>query len=95
MRYLLGRTCVFDDLDHATAAAKASGYKLRAVTLDGQQINAGGSFTGGSQRRDSGMLTRSGEIKSLRAELSLCERETAALTEQAKAVSSARARAAI
>ncbi len=80
IRYLLGRTCIFDDLDHATTAAKASGYKLRAVTLDGQQINAGGSFTGGSQRRDSGMLTRSGEIKSLRAEKSLADRETEKLT---------------
>ena len=75
VRYLLGRTCVFDDLDHATEAARASGYKIRAVTLDGQQINAGGSFTGGSARRDSGMLTRSGEIKSLRAEKSLRDRE--------------------
>ena len=59
IRYLLGRTCVFVDLDTATVAAKATGYKIRAVTLDGQQINVGGSFTGGSARRESGMLTRS------------------------------------
>ncbi len=74
--YLIGRICVFDTLDNAASAAKASGYRIRAVTLDGQQINAGGSFTGGSARRDSGMLSRAGEIKSLRAERSLCERET-------------------
>lgn len=65
IRYLLGRTCVFADLDAATVAAKATGYKIRAVTLDGQQINVGGSFTGGSARRESGMLTRSEEIKTL------------------------------
>ena len=65
IRYLLGRTCVFVDLDTATVAAKATGYKIRAVTLDGQQINVGGSFTGGSARRESGMLTRSEEIKTL------------------------------
>ncbi len=78
--YLIGRICVFDTLDNAASAAKASGYKIRAVTLDGQQINAGGSFTGGSARRDSGMLSRAGEIKSLRAEKSLAERQVAALT---------------
>lgn len=79
--YLIGRVCVFDTLDNAATAAKASGYRIRAVTLDGQQINAGGSFTGGSTRRDSGMLSRAGEIKSLRAERSLCERRTAQLDE--------------
>lgn len=80
--YLIGRVCVFDTLDNAAAAAKASGYKIRAVTLDGQQINAGGSFTGGSARRDSGMLSRAGEIKSLRAERSLCERRAVQLASE-------------
>ena len=82
IRYLLGRTCVFDDLEHATEAARAGGYRIRAVTLDGQQINAGGSFTGGSARRESGMLTRSGEIKSLRAEKSLRDREIERLSSE-------------
>ncbi len=80
--YLIGRICVFDTLDNAAAAAKASGYRIRAVTLDGQQINAGGSFTGGSARRESGMLSRSGEIKALRAEKSLCERQAAQLASE-------------
>ncbi len=91
IRYLLGRTCVFDDLDHATEAAKASGYKIRAVTLDGQQINAGGSFTGGSARKESGMLTRSGEIKSLRAEKALRDREIESLSVEISEISRARA----
>ena len=64
----LGRTAVFDTLDHAMVMAKSTGYRTRAVTLDGQQINTGGSFTGGSARRDSGMLTRSAEIAKLDAE---------------------------
>lgn len=78
VRYLIGRVCVFDNLDNAAAAAKRSGYKIRAVTLDGQQINAGGSFTGGSAKRESGMLTRAGEIRSLREERNEKEREEAA-----------------
>lgn len=63
--YLLGRTAVFDNLDNASIAAKRLGYRLKIVTLDGQQINAGGSYTGGSVKHDSGMLTRKAEIERL------------------------------
>lgn len=66
---LLGRTVVFDNIDNATAMAKQLGYRVRAVTLDGQQINVGGSFTGGSTRTKNGILSRSGEIKNLETEL--------------------------
>ena len=66
---LLGRTLVFDTIDHATVMAKASHYRVRAVTLDGQLINVGGSFTGGSVRAGNGILSRSGEVKRLETEL--------------------------
>lgn len=66
---LLGRTVVFDDLDNAIAMSRALRYTVRAVTLDGQQINRGGTFTGGSVRTGSGILTRAEEIKKLAAEL--------------------------
>ncbi len=62
---LLNRIAVFDTLDNATVMARSQGWRVRAVTLDGQQINAGGSFTGGAVRRDSGMLTRSSQIAEL------------------------------
>jgi len=65
---LLGRTVIFDTIDHATVMAKASRYRVRAVTLDGQQINVGGSFTGGSAKRDSGILSRASEIENLTRE---------------------------
>ena len=63
---LLLRTVVFDNIDNASAAAKQLKYKVKLVTLDGQIINAGGSFTGGSAKRESGMLSRASEIKTLR-----------------------------
>ena len=66
---LLGRTVVFDTIDHATVMAKALHYRVRAVTLDGQQINVGGSFTGGSVRTGGGILSRAGEIQRLQGEL--------------------------
>lgn len=69
--FLLGRTVVFDNIDNAGVAAKKLNYKVRLVTLDGQLINAGGSYTGGSAKKDSGMLTRVSEIERLRRE---CEK---------------------
>ena len=66
MRSILGRTLVFDTLDNASKMAREQKYRVKVVTLDGQVIHAGGSYTGGSVRRDSGILTRSAEIKSLR-----------------------------
>ncbi len=82
---VLGRTVIFDTIDNASAMAKAQGYKVRTVTLDGQQINPGGSFTGGSAKRDSGMLSRSSEIEKLKNELEKAEKEkkqlSAALSE--------------
>ncbi len=65
---LLGRTVVFDTIDNATAMAKDLHYKVKAVTLDGQQINVGGSFTGGSVKHNANILGRAGEIKRLQKE---------------------------
>ncbi|MBR5538784.1 MAG: chromosome segregation protein SMC, partial [Clostridia bacterium] len=65
MRSILGRTLIFDTLDNASAMAREQKYHVKVVTLDGQIINAGGSYTGGSVRRDSGILTRSAEIRAL------------------------------
>lgn len=57
--YLLGSTVVADNLDHATAIARAGRHQLRVVTLDGQLINASGAMTGGANRhRQHGLLTQ-------------------------------------
>ncbi len=63
---VLGRTLVFDDLDNASECAKAVKYRVKLVTLDGQIINAGGSYTGGSSKKDSGIMSRSAKIEQLR-----------------------------
>lgn len=62
---LLGRIAVCEDIDCGTVIAKRFGYKFRIVTLDGQVINAGGSFTGGSNTKSTGVLTRKTEIDEL------------------------------
>lgn len=66
--WLLGRTAVAEDLNCASAIAKSYGYRFRVVTLDGQVINAGGSFTGGSTSKTTGILTRKHKIEQLKSE---------------------------
>lgn len=79
---LLGRTLIFDNIDNATIMAKRLGYKVRVVTLDGQQINAGGSFTGGSVKQSGGMLSRADEIKRLQSERTELESAVAVLEKE-------------
>ncbi len=66
---LLGRIVIAEDIDSAVVIAKKYGYRFRIVTLDGQVINAGGSFTGGSAQRSAGIITRKHEIESLEGEI--------------------------
>ena len=65
---LLGRTVIAERLSDAIRMSKNSGNRLRIVTLDGQMIHAGGSMTGGSNARGSGILSRSSELEQLKQE---------------------------
>lgn len=64
---LLGNTCVAENIDSASVIAKKFGFKFRIVTLDGQVVNAGGSFTGGSVSKSTGILSRKNEIEDTNA----------------------------
>lgn len=66
---LLGRTAVADDIDSAAMIAKKFGYKFRIVTLDGQVVNAGGSFTGGSAVHSAGVFSRKNELDSIEKDI--------------------------
>ncbi len=71
---LLGRTVIAEDIDYASVIAKKYGYKFRIVTLDGQVINAGGSFTGGSAVQSHGMLSRKNEINDISRQIKELEK---------------------
>ena len=79
---LLGRVAVAEDLDSAVAIAKAAGYRFRVVSLDGQVVNTGGSLTGGSRAKNSGLLSRTAEIGRI-------QEKAAALQQQAEACAQA------
>lgn len=64
--WLLGRTVIAEDIDSAATIAKKYGYRFKVVSLDGQVINPGGSLTGGSLSKNTGLLSRADEIEQLK-----------------------------
>ena len=75
---LLGRIVVVEDINAAGKVARALQYRNRVVTMDGQVVNAGGSFTGGSVQRSAGLFTRRQEIRELKEKLARLEQDCAA-----------------
>ena len=62
---LLGRTVIAENIDCAISMAKKFSNRFEIVTLDGQVINPGGSMTGGSVNKESGLLSRANELEKL------------------------------
>ncbi len=85
---LLGRIVIAEDLNCATAIAKKYSYKFKIVTLDGQVVNAGGSLTGGSLNKNTGLLSRASEIKKLKEQTSVLEQKAANAVKQTESISS-------
>ena len=79
---LLGRIIVVDDINEASRVARDNGYHNKVVTLDGQVINAGGSFTGGSVQRSAGLFTRKQEMEELRLKAAKLQKDCLAAQEK-------------
>ncbi|MBR7166099.1 MAG: chromosome segregation protein SMC, partial [Clostridia bacterium] len=77
--FLLGKTLICEDIDSATRLAKAEKYGVRIVTLDGQIIHAGGSFTGGQALNLTGALSRTGDLAHLKEEIGVLEEKLTTL----------------
>lgn len=84
---LLGKVAVVEDIDVGTNIARSYGYRFRVVTLDGQVINAGGSFTGGSTVRSAGVLGRRHEIEKLQNQAQGLELQLKELSPELKSAS--------
>ena len=65
---LLGRVMVVEDIDCAIAISKKYKNRYKIVTLDGQVMNPGGSMSGGSKGKGSGVLSRANLIEELKSE---------------------------
>ncbi|MDP4109372.1 MAG: chromosome segregation protein SMC, partial [Bacillota bacterium] len=69
VKNLLGRTVIVNHIDTAIKMARKYQNRFKIVTLDGQVMNPGGSMTGGSVGKNSGMLSRAGEILRLKDDI--------------------------
>ena len=86
IKYLLGGAVVTEDIDSAAVLAKKYGYRVKVVSLDGQVISPGGSFTGGSLVKQAGLLSRRADIKRLGEEIEkLSEKEKQLLQQKTEA----------
>ena len=81
---LLGRICIAENIDFATDIARKYAFKFRIVTLDGQVVNAGGSFSGGSLSKNTGILTRKNQIEELEKKRETLEKNYQELKEQSE-----------
>ncbi|HFI0230992.1 TPA: chromosome segregation protein SMC [Streptococcus suis] len=84
---LLGTIAIFDTIDHANQAARATRFQVRMVTMDGAEIRPGGAFAGGSNRNSSTTFIKPeldallGEIAELSSQLQ--EQESLVATKKA------------
>ena len=90
-KYLLGRILVVDNIDNALSIARKYKYTLRIVTLEGEQLNPGGSMTGGAFRNSSNLLGRRREIEELKLSVSSTSKQ---ITEEKAAITDLRSQVA-
>ncbi|AYF99967.1 chromosome segregation protein SMC [Lactococcus allomyrinae] len=78
---LLGTTVIVDTAENATAIARSMSYTVRIVTLDGTQINPGGSYAGGAGKRNTTTFSNveidalNGQILTLETQLKQAEKK--------------------
>ena len=84
---LLGRTVIADNIENASLIARETGFRIKTVTLDGQVINPGGSYTGGSEAKKVGVFTRAMDIERLGNEIADLNKRVASLDEKAASIS--------
>ncbi len=65
---LLGRIVIVENIDFAISMSRQYQNRFKIVTLDGQVLNPGGSMTGGSVNKESGILSRANELEKLTAQ---------------------------
>ena len=78
-QYLLGRTLVVSDIDHAIRIGRKYHHSIYMVTLQGESFSPGGSITGGAFRNTDNLLGRKREIEELEVAVKNLRTESEAL----------------
>lgn len=77
--FLLNNVLVVENMDAALAAAKALGYRVSVVTLDGDRINPGASISGGSRNaKGADLLAQKSRREEAQSKLDAAQQEEAA-----------------
>lgn len=85
VKNLLGMTVVSKTLQGANAIASALGHRYRVVTLEGDVVNAGGSMSGGAQKKNpNSVLSRKKELESLQKKLAQMEKDSVQFEDKVK-----------
>ena len=90
VKYLVGRILVVDAMDNALALAKKYNYTLRIVTLEGEQLNPGGSISGGAYKNNSNLLGRRREMEELEANILKLKNQAESLSKDKEEIKSKR-----
>jgi chromosome segregation protein len=73
--YLLGRTVVVDQIDHAMRIGNKYRHGLYMVTLQGELFTPGGAITGGAFKNSSTLLGRKRDIDELAVNVDILKKE--------------------
>ena len=91
VEFLLGRTVIARDLPAALAYARATGFRVKVVTLEGEVVFSGGSMAGGYRSAPrSGLLRRNRELAELEAQVKEATENVASLEQEASQCRQAR-----
>ena len=82
VKYLVGRILVVNTMDNALALAKKYNYTLRIVTLEGEQLNPGGSISGGAYKNNSNLLGRRREMEDLEKKIEAYKQQAVELAKE-------------
>lgn len=82
VKYLLGRTVVADNIEHAIKLNRKYQYSLRIVTLEGESLSPGGSMTGGAFKNTSNLLGRRREMEELEVSVALLKKDLESIREE-------------
>ena len=79
--HLLNTTVVVKDLSDASAMARATGQRVRIITMDGETIMPGGAMSGGSKNRKGSIMETKKEIAGITEKIKEYTTQTAVLKE--------------
>lgn len=71
----LGNVIITKNLDSANKLGKIINHRYRIVTLEGELLHVGGSITGGSSKKNSGMIKEKYELETMLRKVVILEEE--------------------